>query len=156
MPKTWKRRRFRKTPYAYSDIHLAQLRARYHNRSTVTSKDAENSCNHKSTDTLATASLLRDVAPTDDAITLSSDKLTDGNPPESPNDSQSSLSHHTSSIGQASSAQASLDRVSSGQTSSTGTVVNNDPAPSSVTTRQATGTEYSYHEVSGCILMGYL
>ena len=159
MPKTRKRRRFRKTPYAYSDNHFAQLLARYYNWSTVTDKDAENSYKHKSIDTLTTASLVGDVALSDDAIapdgnqssTLTDVKLTITKAPDNPNDSQSSTSHHSSPVDQASSAQASL-----GQASSTGMIVNNNPTPSSVTTRQATGTESNYHEVSGCILMGYL
>ena len=156
MPKTRNRRRFRRAPYAYSDSYLAEFRACCRNRSTVTSKDA--GCKLK---------CILVITLTDDAIASDGNqsstftdviKLTDTKAPENPNDSQSSTSQRSSPIDQASSAQASSAQASLGQasSSSTGTIVSNDPAPSSVTTRQATGTESNYHEVSRCILMGYL
>ena len=129
MPKTRNRRKFRKTPYAYSDSRLAHCRARYQIRSNVISGDSEIGCKI----------LLRqsEFAPLEGAkpVTkygslqgLREVKMDDVEATENADGSQSSTSHSPTH-------QVSL---------STGAFVNDDPTPSSVATRM----EYNYHEVS--------
>ena len=137
MPKTRNRRRFRKTPYAYSHSRLTHYRALYHKNSiessTVIIRDTENGCKTLLLELAKCAPLegTKTVTKYNELLQDLRDAWRDVKASENADGSQSST-HSTTP-------QVSL---------STGTYVNDGPAASSVTTRAG----YNYHEVRICII----